>query len=32
VSEYQALADFWMGNLWRAVRQKVREVIKSPWL
>jgi len=32
VSEYQALADFWLGNLWRTVRQKVREAIRSPWL
>jgi uncharacterized SAM-binding protein YcdF (DUF218 family) len=32
VSEYQALADFWLGSLWRTVRQKVRGAIKSPWL
>jgi uncharacterized SAM-binding protein YcdF (DUF218 family) len=32
VSEYQALADFWLGNLWRAVTQRVRGAIKAPWL
>jgi uncharacterized SAM-binding protein YcdF (DUF218 family) len=32
VSEYQALADFWLGDLWHTVTRKIREAIKAPWL
>jgi uncharacterized SAM-binding protein YcdF (DUF218 family) len=31
VSEYQALADFWLADLWRTVRQRAREAIRSFW-
>lgn len=31
VSEYQALADFWLAGLWRTVTQRGREVIRSLW-
>ena len=31
VSEYQALADFWLAGLWRTATQRGREAIKSFW-